>query len=127
MVDPQMKELMANALFRADDFEQVWLELDQLYDTLGFVDYWSDEEKISEYKWVTQQLTKYMGTKQDEILSCESLEDMVAKVESLIAKQREYGEDRKDILYYFMRDHWLYRWHSLLSQMAVADNEEEDE
>jgi len=127
MVDPGLKELMANGLFKADDFEQAWMELDQLVENLRLQDFRDDSEKIGEYKWIVQQLRKYMGTKQDEVLRCDTIDDMVAKVEDLISKQREYGDNRKEVLYNFMRDHWLYGLHSVLSQMAVADRDDEEE
>lgn len=127
MIDSNMKELMANALFTADDFEQIWMELNQLNEALKFEDYWDDEERIKEYKYVTQQLRKYMASKRNEVLEKTTLQDMVAYVEDLITKQREYGDTRQDILYNFMRDHWLVQLYNILSQMAAADETTEEE
>ena len=128
MIDPNMKELMANALFTMNDFEQVWLEIDQLHGNLKLDGFLDSEEKIGEYKYITQQLRKYMASKRNEVLEKNTLQDMVAYVEDLISKQREYGDTRKDILYNFMRDHWLVQLYNVLSQMAAADeNAEEDE
>lgn len=127
MIDQNTKELMANALFAVDDFEQVWYEVDQLHDALKLREYGDDAEKIAEYKYVTQQLRKYMASKKETVLGCDSLEDMVSAVEMLIMKQREYGDTRQDLLYNFMRDHWLMRVHNILSQMAASGVDEEDE
>lgn len=127
MIDPNTKELMANALFTADDFEQIWLELDQLHENLKLDEFWDSEEKIGEYKYVTQQLRKYMASKRNEVLEKNTLQDMVSYVEDLITKQREYGDTRQDILYNFMRDHWLVQLYNILSQMAAADETAEEE
>lgn len=128
MVDQNLKELIANGLFAVADFEQAWYELNQLYSDLGFSDQLTDEQRIAEYKWITQQLRKYMGTKEQAVLSCDSIQDMAATVEDMISKQREYGDTRQEVAYNFVRDHWLASVHSVLSQMAVSEiDEEEDE
>ena len=128
VMDVATKNLMASSLFSADDFEQIWVELNQLHEMLGFTPYESDEAKISEYKYVTQQLRKYMASKKGAVIGCDSVQDMVACVEDLIDKQREYGNTRADILYNFMRDHWLVQLYNVLSRMAaIQENEEEDE
>lgn len=127
MIDPTLRELISNSLFSVDNFEQVWLELNQLYDQLGFEDFWNDEDKIKEYKWITQQLRKYMASKKQEIMACNSLRDMADKVEELIEKQNEYGDNRAEIAYNFMRDHWLVQLHNILSNVAATEENPEEE
>lgn len=127
MVDQELKQLMANGLFRIEGFEQIWGELNQMYETLGFKDEISDETRIAEYKYITQQLRKYMSTKEPEVLGQDDLLDMIAVIEDLINRQKEYGDTRQDIVYNFMRDHWLVGVHSVLSQMAMGDVEDEEE
>ena len=128
MVSNEMKELMANGLFSSGTFEQIWTDLNQIYEQLGFQDKISDEQKIKEYKYIAQQFRKYIGSKKSEVLGCESIEDMCGVMENLILNQREYGDIRADIAYNVLRDHWLAGVYNVLTQMAVQDNgEEEDE
>lgn len=118
-------------MFQARDFETMWYAIKDEYKDLGFVDPIDDQTRIDEYTWITQQLRKYMFSKQDEIMECDSLEDMVAKIDSLIGKAGEYGDERKKVVYNFMRDHWLYEVRNylvdLIASVSVDEEETEDE
>lgn len=113
-------------LFQAKDFESMWHVCKAWYESLGFTDA-TDQQKVDEYKWIVQQLRKYMFSKQDEIAGLNAIEDMVAKVEELIGKAPEYGEDRKKIVYNFIRDHWLYEVRDSLFEMIQMTMPEDDE
>lgn len=126
MIDNNTRDEIEVALFRMKDFEGMWLELKNMYEYLGFTDELTDEQRISEFKWITQQLRKYISTKQDKVLSCETIEDMVAVVENYIANAEEYGSTRPMVVYNFMRDHWLYEVHDGLVNFFM-NYEEEDE
>lgn len=114
-------------MFQARDFETMWYAIKDEYKDLGFVDPISDQTRIDEYTWITQQLRKYMFSKQDEIMGCDSLEDMVAMVDSLIGKAGEYGDERKKVVYNFMRDHWLYEVRNYLVDLIVSVSVDEEE
>ena len=118
-------------MFQARDFETMWYAIKDEYKDLGFVDSIDDKTRIDEYTWITQQLRKYMFSKQDEIMGCDSLEDMVAKIDSLIGKAGEYGDERKKVVYNFMRDHWLYEVRNylvdLIASISIDEEETEDE
>lgn len=114
-------------MFQARDFETMWYAIKDEYKDLGFVDPIDDQTRIDEYTWITQQLRKYMFSKQDEIMGCDSLEDMVAMVDSLIGKAGEYGDERKKVVYNFMRDHWLYEVRNYLVDLIVSVSVDEEE
>lgn len=129
MVDPGIKNSVL-LMFRAKDFEGMWFTLKSMYSDLGFTDDITDQQRIDEYKWIVQQLRKYMFSKQDEILACDNLTEMVAKVDDLIGKADEYGDERKKVVYNFLRDHWLYELRNHLSNMIMdimPDYDEEEE
>ena len=126
MVDDNIKTIMSDGLFSYDDFEQSWMDLNQLYGQLGFSDNLTDAERIKEYKYIHQQLKKFIGSKRGEVLACNSIVEMVNLVEQMILRQREYGDTRADIAYNFMRDHWLTGLYNVLSQMAVSEVEEDE-
>lgn len=123
---PEYKQTV-ELLFRAADFETMWMAVGNMYQYLGFTDKISDQQRIDEYKWIVQQLRKYMFTKQTTIMEKESIEDMLAAVESLIGKADEYGRERKEVVYNFMRDHWLYEVRDTLVSMRSDDEDEEVE
>lgn len=118
MVDAATKAMLEQGLFRADSFEALWMELKQEYESLGFRDEITDAEMIAEFKYITQQLRKYMFSKQDLILGRDTYEEMLAEVEQLIGKAPEYGDTRREIVYNFMRDHWLYGLYNVLSRLV---------
>jgi len=124
MVD---KELVIQAFFRDEAFEQTWIDMKQMYNNLGFQDPITDEMMIAEFKYIAQQLRKYKFSKQDQILDCDSYEEMADVVEHLIGKAPEYGDNRKEIVYNFMRDHWLINMFNALVQIAEMQGNEEDE
>ena len=97
----------------------MWFNVKQWYEALGFTDPLSDQQRIDEFKWIVQQLRKYMFSKQDVIVGHENLEGMVAEVDNLLSKAEEYGDERKKIVYNFMRDHWLYEIRNHLNVMMM--------
>ena len=126
MVDQLLKDQIL-LMFRARDFEGMWFIIKNQYDELGFTDPMTDQQKIDEYKWIVQQLRKFMFTKQDDVLSCDSLESMVACVEKMIGNAEEYGDERKKVVYNFMRDHWLYELKDHLTMLLYELQEEVEE
>lgn len=121
------KELIIQAFFQDEAFEQTWMEMKQEYETLGFHDDISDEEMISEFKYIAQQLRKYKFSKQDQILEHDTLYDMAKEIEELIGKAPEYGDSRREIVYNFMRDHWLVNMYNTLIRVAQVEDEEDDD
>lgn len=121
------KELIINAFFLDESFEQTWSEIKQEYEQLGFRDEISDEEMIAEFKYIAQQLRKYKFNHQDQVVNHDSVEDMIEEIKSLIGKAPEYGNSRKEIVYNFMRDHWLLMVHNVLLNAVTMNNGEEDE
>ena len=116
MVESSLKNQIL-LMFRAKDFHGMWFIIKQNYEELGFSDPMTDQQKIDEYKWIVQQLRKYMFSKQDEIMACGSIEDMIDFVDMLIGKADEYAEERKKIVYNFIRDGWLYELRNYLSML----------
>lgn len=122
------KGLIINAFFQDDAFEQTWMEMKAEYEALGFNDEITDEEMISEFKYIAQQLRKYKFSKQDQIVGHDTLQEMADEVESLIGKAPEYGNTRPEIVYNFMRDHWLVNMYNSMAQAILSlDEEGEDE
>lgn len=121
------KEIIINAFFQDNAFEQTWMEMKQQYEQLGFHDDITDEQMISEFKYIAQQLRKYKFSKQDQIVGKDTVEEMVAEIEALIGKAPEYGSTRPEIVYNFMRDHWLVGMLNILAQAIQMNDEEEDE
>lgn len=121
------KNIVINAFFQDEAFEHTWMEMRQEYVNLGFNDKISDEEMIAEFKYIAQQLRKYKFSKQDQIVSHDTLEEMAAEVERLIGKAPEYGDSRKEIVYNFMRDHWLVNMYNTLMRAAMMEDEEDED
>ena len=108
-------------------FEETWFTIKQMYETMGFSDKLTDKERIEEYTYISQQLRKYVSSKQDVVLSKDTYGDMVLVLEDLIAKAPEYSMVRKELVYGFLRDHWLLEVYGALSRFMENDEEEEEE
>ena len=115
MIDEGLKQQVL-LMFQARDFESMWFICKSMYENLGFTET-TDQQKIEEYKWIVQQLRKYMFSKQEQIISCKDVDEMIAEVDTLISKAAEYGDERKSIVYNFMRDHWLFELRNFLMQL----------
>ena len=124
MVD---KDAVVAAFFQDEAFEQTWMDMKQEYEILGFHDKISDEEMIDEFKYIAQQLRKYKFSKQNQIVVHDTYEDMANEVASLIGRAAEYGDSRKEIVYNFLRDHWLVNMYNILMRAANMDVEEDED
>lgn len=100
--------------FAVAGFGDSFIALNQLYSSLDFKDEISDNERIAEYKWITQQLRKYIGKQKEVILSHKNREEILAEIENLISKTSEYGDNRKEIAYNIMRDDFLAQLHNIV-------------
>lgn len=120
------KELIIEAFFQDEAFEATWMEMKQEYETLGFRDEISDDMMISEFKYIAQQLRKYKFSKQDQIVMHDTIEDMAKEVGNLIGKAPEYGDSRKEIVYNFMRDHWLINMYNTMMRASQMMEEDDD-
>ena len=104
--------------FRLTDFRTMFDILNSLYEAMKFHDDLSDAERIAEYKYVTQQLRKYISGRQVAILDCGSdLDKMLLTVESWLSDAPEYGDDRKTLAYNFLRDEWILETYNMVKYL----------
>ena len=116
------------AAFTPRDFQSMWFALNAKYEALSFQDNISDAERIQEYKYIVQQYRKFISGQHDAFMACISAEDMLMLIDSLLANAAEYGKERKEIAYNFMRDDWLYELQNFIVQVIYEEGiEEEDE
>ena len=121
------KDILIQAFFQDNDFEQTWMDIKQEYEVLGFHDDIDDKTMIDEFKYIAQQLRKYKFSKQDQILKHDSYEDMVNEVGNLIGKASEYESERKQLVYGFLRDHWLVNMYNTLIRIVAMENSSDEE
>lgn len=114
--------------FRLTDFRSMFDIINGTYEALKFHDELTDNERIDEYKYITQQLRKYISGRQDTIMACGSdLQRMLVTVESWLSDAPEYGDDRKTLVYNFLRDSWLLELYNRIKFTMDNRTEEEDE
>lgn len=115
--------------FALTDFRSMFDIINNVYESLKFHDNITDSERISEYKYITQQLRKYISGRYDTIAACGSdLNMMLATVERWLADAPEYGDDRKNLVYNFLRDQWLIEtYNNIKWLMDKRAEESEDE
>ena len=125
-----MLELKNNleAAFVPRDFQSMWFALNAKYDALAFKDEITDSTRIQEYKYIVQQFRKFISGQHDAIMECGSAEEMLALLDAMLAQATEYGKERKEIVYNFVRDDWLYELQNYIVQVMYEDGiEKEDE
>jgi len=110
--------------FEIPSFYDMFVLLNSKYDELDFRDNISDGERISEYKWINQQVRKYITKTKGIVLNHKHQEEMMAEVENLISKTEDYGDSRKEIVYNILRDQFLNELYTIIS---LYQEEEEDE
>jgi len=119
--------LLLEASFQTPSFTDWWPEIHRQYQEFGFTDDISDATRIDEYKYVSEQLRKYIFSKQDQILSYkDDLVGMLAEVEGLMGKAKEHAPGRKGLVYVAMRDAWLRALYTNI-MMMINELEEEEE
>lgn len=103
----------------------MWSILRAQYEVLGFSDGISDEEKIAEFKYINQQLRKYVFTLQDNVYTMVGSPDRVAAFATdKLAGASEEATTRQELVYNFVRDQWLI---GLINTAAAFYNEQREE
>lgn len=103
------------AMFHQGDIIERWDEVESFKSAFGFDDNLIDKEKIEEHRYVTNQLNKFIGTKQEEILVGElDIEKGIEAVRKIILDCQDVKDTRTGIIYAAMRNAWLA---SILSYM----------
>ena len=127
MLTYEDKEWIIDRFFRLKSFEDLWFDIKQTYESMGFTDRIPDTEKIEEYTYISKQLRKYVSTKQDIVLAKDSAGDMALVIEDLISKADEYAATRKELVYNVLRDHWLIAAYEAFLRLAELEDDDEEE
>lgn len=121
------REIVEGA-FKLTDFRSMFDIINSVYTGLQFQDKLTDAERIAEYKYITQQLRKYISGRQEPILSCGGdLEQMLRTVEAWLSDAPEYGDDRKSLAYNFLRDEWIMETYNRIKFLINERNNVETE
>ena len=109
-------------MFELPTFLNIWPTIQKTYDMMGFKDTLTDEKMISEYKYVVEQFRKYVSSHEKQILKCENIESMLAVVEKMIKSAPEVDLDRKVLVYYQIRDTWLWNLYTYIKRIELGES-----
>ena len=109
-------------LFELPTVLNMWPTIQKTYTMLGFKDVLTDEKMISEYKYIVEQFRKYVSSHEKQILKCENIEAMLIAVEKMIKKAPEVDLDRKVLVYYQIRDSWLWNLYTYIKRIELGEN-----
>ena len=109
-------------LFELPTVLNMWPTIQKTYTMLGFKDVLTDEKMISEYKYIVEQFRKYVSSHEKQILKCENLEAMLIAVEKMIKNAPEVDLDRKVLVYYQIRDSWLWNLYTYIKRIELGEN-----
>lgn len=111
----EFQDTLENA-FTLARFPEVVVELNGRYEALGLGTSLSDDERISEYWWITQQFRKYINGKKTTLVNMKKDPAMLLRtIESFIEESSESPKDRKYFMYTMLRDEWLLSMRNLVS------------
>lgn len=109
-------------LFELPTVLNMWPTIQKTYTMLGFKDVLTDEKMISEYKYIVEQFRKYVSSHEKQILKCENIEAMLIAVEKMIKNAPEVDLDRKVLVYYQIRDSWLWNLYTYIKRIELGEN-----
>ena len=109
-------------LFELPTVLNMWPTIQKTYTMLGFKDVLKDEKMISEYKYIVEQFRKYVSSHEKQILKCENIEAMLIAVEKMIKNAPEVDLDRKVLVYYQIRDSWLWNLYTYIKRIELGEN-----
>ena len=109
-------------LFELPTVLNMWPTIQKTYTMLGFKDVLTDEKMISEYKYIVEQFRKYVSSHEKHILKCENIEAMLIAVEKMIKNAPEVDLDRKVLVYYQIRDSWLWNLYTYIKRIEIGEN-----
>lgn len=109
-------------LFELPTVLNMWPTIQKTYTILGFKDVLTDEKMISEYKYIVEQFRKYVSSHEKQILKCENIEAMLIAVEKMIKNAPEVDLDRKVLVYYQIRDSWLWNLYTYIKRIELGEN-----
>lgn len=109
-------------MFELPTFLNIWPTIQKTYNMLGFKDDISDERMISEYKYIVEQFRKYVSSHEKQVLKCENIEAMLTVVEKMIKSAPEVDLDRKVLVYYQIRDTWLWNLYTYIKRIELGES-----
>ena len=113
--------------FRMLDFRSMWDVIYNEYEVKHLGSSMSDDERIPEFQYITQQLRKYISNHQDQVLDHGAdFDGMLQEIESLLGNAAEYAKERKELVYNFLRDQWLIELHDGIVWLMENGEEEEE-
>lgn len=113
-----------NLLFEPEDLVGMWPAIKSAYETFGFTDKISDRDKIDEYKYINTQLRKYIGSNEAKLKKNVGNWIAVSKdVQDIVAKIEDKNDDRKSIVYSYLRNSWLTQVYVLVETIVEVMEE----
>ena len=109
-------------MFELPTVLNIWPTIQKTYNMLGFKDDISDERMISEYKYIVEQFRKYVSSHEKQVLKCENIEAMLTVVEKMIKSAPEVDLDRKVLVYYQIRDTWLWNLYTYIKRIELGES-----
>lgn len=116
------------SMFALRDFRSMYEIIHNTYKSLELGLELFDDERIAEYSYITQQLRKFISAHYDPIMKCGSnLDAMKATVQTWLDNSTEYGSERKQLVYNFLRDQWITEVYTAIDYLMDEHSEGEDE
>lgn len=111
--------------FNMPGFDTMYPDIMERYKLLGFTDPLTDADKLKEAKWITEQIRKFVNTKKapwHKML--ERPEAMLANVNDVIEKSKEYPDNRQEMIYMQIKADWLFNFKLILEEYIGKEEEE---
>lgn len=105
-----------------------WESLCSTYEALRFSDPLADAERISEFRWIVQNMNSFMTKTRTSMLQCRDLESMAQMLGEKVTPGGQVNlEDRKALVYQKLRQHWVMATLTELTDMIRQEEEKREE
>lgn len=124
-----VKHDLHDALFHLPNAIDMFIQINEVRNKLGFNVIKDDQELVAENNWIIQQYRKYVFTKESSLAGSwvEGPEKVLAYLVDYTENAPDSMEDRKHIIYQALRDAWLTGSINNLQWAILELSEEEDE
>lgn len=111
---------------RALDVVASWETLCDVYRSLEFSDPISDATKMEEFKWIIENMNRYLTSARKKLLNCTDPESMMEILSKMFISEQAKVTDRRSLTYHKLRQVWVSGMISELNAITEKTKEEED-
>lgn len=110
---------------RALDVVASWETLCDVYHTLEFNDPISDSMKLEEFKWIIENMNRFLTSARKKLHNCTNPESMKETLSRMFTSEQAKVSDRRSLTYHKLRQMWVNRMIMTLDTKMLREENED--